>query len=391
MITPDQIVKKAERLYPQLISTWLRGASGQFFPHRIPANLKPDSDVAVAIRDVQALRDRSKAVRGFGYSIRWEPRHSRTLGSNDFPVAVLVETLDDLLRLIGRQAEFRRLSEAVGILREKQPTLNDWLLERANWKALLDVADVLDDLLTVVEYFVDHPRPDCFARELPLAISTKLIEKHRRILATWFDRVLSPQAIDARFSWDQFEPRYGLRYVRPHFLLRLLDRELQLELGLLTDELSMPAETIARLPIKSTRVLIVENKLNLLTLPPIQRTIALGGVGNAVTQLGDIGWLDEADIYYWGDLDVEGFEIMSRLRNRFPRLRSILMDEATYCQFKSWAIEGNAVDRDPPANLSRAERETYLNLRRTRHRLEQERIPQTAVVRAIEALKHDGV
>ncbi len=253
MITPDQIVKKAERLYPQAISTWLRGESSQFFPHRIPANLKPASDVAVAIRDVQALRDGSKEVRGFGYSIRWEPRKSRTLGSNDFPVAVLVETLDDLLRLIGRQTEFRTLSEAVDMLRKKQPKLNDWLLERANWKALLGVADVLDDLLTVVEYFVDHPRPDCFARELPLAISTKLIENHRRILATWFDRALAPETIDARFSWDQFEPRYGLRYVRPHFLLRLLDRELQLELGLFTDELSMPAETIARLPIKSAR------------------------------------------------------------------------------------------------------------------------------------------
>ena len=368
----------------------MRGESDQFFPRRIPANLKPASDVAVAIRDVQALRDGSKEVRGFGYSIHWEPRKSRTLGSNDFPVAILAETLDDYLRLIGRRAEFQTLSEAVALLREKQPTLNDWLLERSNWKVLLSVADVIRDLLTVVEYFVDHPRPDCFARELPLPISTKLIENHRRILASWFDRALPPESIDARFSWDQFEPRYGLRYVRSHFLLRILDRELQPELGLFTDELSMPAEAIARLPIKSVRVLIVENKLNLLTLPPIERTIALGGIGNAVTQLGDIGWLDDADIFYWGDLDVEGFEIMSRLRNRFPAIRSILMDEATYVEFESLAIEGNAVDRDPPANLNHPERVTYLTLRRSRRRLEQERIPQAAVVRAIKTITQNG-
>ncbi len=81
---------------------------------------------------------------------------------------------------------------------------------------------------------------------------------------------------------------------------------------------------------------------------------------------------------------------MSRLRNRFPKLRSILMDEATCCEFMSLTIEGNAVDRDPPANLNHAERETYLNLRRTRRRLEQERIPQAAVIRAIETMMHDG-
>lgn len=155
--------------------------------------------------------------------------------------------------------------------------------------------------------------------------------------------MLPPETIDFRYGYDEFEPRYGLRYARPHYLLRVLDRELQVELGLPFDELSMPAESLAKLPVRQAHVLLVENKTTLLSLPGRQRGIAVGGLGHAVTQLADIPWLKTEDVTYWGDLDAEGFEILDRLREHLPKVGSLRMDEAAVMEFEHLATAGNTV------------------------------------------------
>ena len=41
-----------------------------------------------------------------GYSIEWREVNSRKFGKNRFPVRILFETQDDLLRFTGKQREF---------------------------------------------------------------------------------------------------------------------------------------------------------------------------------------------------------------------------------------------------------------------------------------------
>ena len=83
MITPSEILAKANRLYPQAITAWLEGQS-DFLPRRLPANLHiakhpPQSDV---IRQVSLLRDGSKAQLGYGYTVLFEQVASRSHGDN---------------------------------------------------------------------------------------------------------------------------------------------------------------------------------------------------------------------------------------------------------------------------------------------------------------------
>lgn len=375
MITPDAIIAKAKRLYPKAIDAWLRGEIADFFPCRVPVNLSLAKDHASAIDQVEILRQSSKESRGYGYTIEYEMRRSRTYGLNRFPVSILIDTMDDLVRLAGFTQEWETLQAGAGMLRGRLPELSKWLVGASNWKKLLDVVNDLPGLLDIVDYLILHPRPNCFARELPIAVSTKLLQSNRRLLASWLDLLLPPSAIDHRYGYDAFEPRYGLRYVRPHFLLRILDSELQLELGLPFDELSLPAESLSRLPVRDTRILIVENKVNLLTLPALERTIVLGGLGNGVTQLGDIHWLHENPIYYWGDLDAEGFTILDRLRQSIGRVQSLLMTQSIVDTFQDLATPGNASDPRELLHLSREERECYEELCRTNQRIEQEHLP----------------
>ena len=196
-------------------------------------------------------------------------------------------------------------------------------------------------------------RPNVFAREIPLSVDTKFIEQNSGILEQWLDRVLPPDTI--RADERHFERRFGLRYAEPQLLLRFLDPELQRSAGSPWRECSLSLHVLAESSIEATTVFIVENKVNLLTLPAVPSAIAMGGLGNGIVDLAYVKWLSNRSLWYWGDLDVEGFEILSRLRIRFPQTRSFLMDDMTLLQWKdSLAISGNARPRKGARTVDRA-------------------------------------
>jgi hypothetical protein len=244
----------------------------------------------------------------------------------------------------------------------------------------LDIEPFLEGLLLVVLYLREHPRPNCFPRELPLPISTKLVEQHSKLLSEWLDMVLPDNGIDHNFSRDRFAKRYGFREQSEHYLIRLLNEHLLAELQCPGTELSLPLESLTPLPVKNARVLVVENKTNLLTLPDLTRTIAMGGLGYSVSRFFEVPWLAMNDLSYWGDLDVDGFRILANLRERFPRAKSLMMDAATLDRYRDLLTIGNDAIFDCPTNLYPSVQEAFRQCRQHNRRLEQERIPQLHVV-----------
>ncbi len=377
MITPDEIRDKAKRLYGEVVSAWLAGQN--IFPRYLPVNRKPSKVVSEAIAQQQALREQSKAAKGFGYSLEFEEINSRGYGQQRFVSAVYFESQEDLLRLIGKLGEFGRLTKMINEVRHRQPRLNEWL--QTHWKRLVGLENELSQLLDVVDYLIKHPRPNCFVRELPLAISTKLIEQNTGLLSVWLDHLLPPETIDFGFERGQFAGRYGFRAVDDQLWLRILDPELLQELNCPGSELALPRATLARLPVRDVEVVIVENKINLLTLPPRRRTLALGGLGKAVTQLYRVEWINSLPINYFGDIDVEGLQMLAHVRNQWPQTRSWMMDQATLHEFRELIISGNEApaDLEPPSELTESERAAFIDCRDNSWRLEQERIPQATI------------
>ncbi len=378
MITPQEIVQKATRAYSRAIAAWLTGDES-FFPLRIPCDLKLPASQSELISQVDHLRNESKEVAGFGYSITWEEKAKRLYGKNYYPVAIVVESLEDLVKLVRKATEFRELQRCVDCVRSRFPKLNAWVTK--NWQKLLLVESQIDQLLAVAQFMIDNPRPDCFTRELPLSISTKLIERNKSLLTAWFDALLPEGAIDFG-STRSFEQRYGFRYSRQHLLLRFLDDVLASEVGCPWMELSLPSAEIDRLPVSMARVFIVENKVNLLTLPKSARSLALGGMGAGVTVLFDISWLANQRLYYWGDLDMDGFHILARLRHRLPNTQSLFMDLETIEKHRLLAIpiaNRNADDATDPAELTESELAAYRICKTKNLRFEQEHIAQSVV------------
>lgn len=382
MIQPEDIRRKAENLYPEYLRVWLDG-EGAFFPRLIPSRRTPDSsDLGAAIQSVRRLREGSKEAVGFGYTVEWQEINSRKFGRNRFPVRILFETAEDFLRFIGKQREFNVFANATSRLRAAFPALEKWL--RSNVQVLIAAAPDLDGLLRVLQFFHDNPRPNRFARELPLPVDTKFIERHQRLLRGWFDAVLPPHTI--RADEDHFERRYGLRYPEPHLLVRLLDPALAQELGWPCAELSLPLHTLGAMPVHADLAIIVENKVNLLTLPCFPRGIALGGLGHGAVLLRYLVWLNQMRIVYWGDLDTEGFEILSAVRAVFPQAQSFLMDLDALDRWRQLAVAGTGRKPDMPPHLIDTEQRAYICCRDENVRVEQERLPQIGVLDEVNRL-----
>lgn len=147
--------------------------------------------------------------------------------------------------------------------------------------------------------------------------------------------------------------------------------------------------------------LIVENKDTYLNFPAMKGGICIFGSGNAgMTAVRRVPWMQRMRrLFYWGDLDADGFEILAGYRAQGISCTSILMDRATVTRFGRYGTRLEKDHRTPLvrerkelAMLDDEERATYELLTSASYRgnvrLEQEKIPLAEAVQALEqALK----
>jgi hypothetical protein len=107
-------------------------------------------------------------------------------------------------------------------------------------------------------------------------------------------------------------------------------------------------------------------------------TIAIFGSGFSVFNLKNVHWFDNLKLLYWGDIDVQGFEILSQFRSYFPKTKSILMDKESFDKFFE-DDNGTPTNISIRLNLTEEEQQLYNILKTNNWRLEQEKIPITYV------------
>jgi hypothetical protein len=379
MITPEEIKQQAERKYLSFLRAGILGET--FFPFEIRFRKAKAGDDYLALRDwVRELLAGSKAERGFGYKVMLEERELRRYGRQSLPSRIAIETEADFLHLIGKGEEFVQWQTAVSHTITQFPQLKEWLAQFP--QRVLPYVHIWDNLIAVCDYFVTNPRPNLYLRELPVPVHTKFIEENQTILRYLLDALLSSDAIS--INETQFERRFGLRYDEPQIRLRLLDDLLHRELVWPATDLSLTLSDCKALEGMNDRtILIVENKMTFLTLPPVKNGAAIWGKGFQVSLLREVNWLVNCNIWYWGDLDAQGFAILSQLRSYWPRTRSLLMNSVILEKYRGFVVAGTPVERMVLVNLEREEAAVYRQLIDNNWRLEQERVRQKDVLLAI--------
>ncbi|MGB3181266.1 MAG: DUF2220 domain-containing protein [Cyclobacteriaceae bacterium] len=159
--------------------------------------------------------------------------------------------------------------------------------------------------------------------------------------------------------------------------------------GQLTD-LTLPLSQIAALALRPRRVIVSENKMTFLTLPPMPGTLAIWGHAYRASLLQHLPWLTGTDIIYWGDLDVHGFQILNQVRSHYPPAKSLMMDKATYRAFRQFVTTGKPSPVTHLPHLTEAEALMHRYLRLHNLRLEQERISHSYVLERLEEVDLSG-
>ncbi len=381
MITPTEIKKKAQRLYLPYLSAYLRDEA--FFPKTIPFRKPKASEEYLTLRKgVEQLLQGSKRQLGYGYMVVLQTRNHRRYGTQSLPASIQIENEADLLKLLRKSKEAAAFKKAAALTKQEIPSLMTWLAKKPH-RALKHL-DEWHNLLRVCRYFMQHPRPNLYLRELPIPVHTKFIEEHKGILKELLDELLPADAIQQ--DETDFEKRFFLRYDEPLIRIRLLDEALQAQYGFPTTDFSAPLSQFSALNLPAHRFIITENKMTFLALPPLANTFALFGRGFGVGALKEVTWLRDCELIYWGDLDAQGFAILSQLRSSFPQAISLMMDDATWHAFKHFAVAGKPSRIEQLPNLTPAEHQLFAYLAEKTLRLEQERISHAFAMQHLSSL-----
>lgn len=387
MITPSEIRAKCQRIW-QSDSFWKSITHSQSEPViEIPfGKLKAKellTDFAAMSASVSALRNESKEIQGYGYSINYTETSHRQLGVQKLPTRIYFETLDDFTRFIGKKKELEDYRQLAKETISCRPELKNWV--ENNPLRLIENKGTWDKTMAVCMYFLNHPSPGLYLRQLDIPnVDTKFIESNKSILRDLLDEVLPDSSINrdiTGFSAHGFERRYYLLHEELQIRFRILDKKFAF-LGTATD-ISLPATQFNALNFPCKRVFFTENKINSLAFPDVEDSIVVFGGGYGISILKEAAWLRDKEIFYWGDIDTHGFSILSQMRGYFSHVNSMLMDIDTLNIFKSqWGEE----EREKRclielSNLTCDEWQLYSNLRDNvfgdRIRLEQEKISFT--------------
>ncbi len=373
MISLPELRAKALRRYPSVLRAHLAGEV--LFPLPIPTDKTLDRSQGHEHIHAQQkeLLGHAKNRTGHGYWLTI--KLTRKTGQSEIN-RIEFETLPDYLSFVDKAAEFAAFEINAALTAATVPTL---LPLPALPPLLLDYAAEWPDLLMVCQYFQQHPQPSQYVRNLPLALPTKFIERHQTVLRALLDALI-PESL--RADETDFFRRFHLLLEEPSIKLRFLDAAQRLHPAV--SQLSLWASEFRQLNLASRRIFIVENLTTFLSFPLIEGGLAVWGGGFAVSLLAGADWLHnkQLELFYWGDIDVHGFQILARLRAHYPAARSLLMDAATFAAHHQ-GEQGNQFQPAGLPQLTTAEQPLYHLLLRTNARLEQEKLPLAYVMAAI--------
>lgn len=315
--------------------------------------------------------------------VQWVERRWRTLGTQNLPERATIDSPDSLANFAGGTTarDWRLLKRRTQMLEtaltEARSNVEEGVTSRirsavrSRAKRILGLSDAnFDALLGVLVWLRTNTIEGLRPRQLPIrGVDSKWFEDHRALV----ERLHAAAGGEA------------LGVVDSKGLIRLRVLDPVLAVGGLTD-FACTLEELASLDLRPRTVFIFENLESILAMPDWPAALVVHGSGYAAPALGDIPWLRNAKVIYWGDLDADGFAILHALRSHLDDVTSVMMDEATLLAYRDLWVSDPSPNRRELPTLTESEQRARARLQSEGDvRLEQERIPWQAAVVALEA------
>jgi hypothetical protein len=375
--TPEEALKEIRR---RLGNTWHDDASGgpSLWPHQFPLGSPPktalEADFSRFQRAALAWRDWA-ATREVTLTDTTRVVHGTT---QRIPTHLNISDAETAARLCGQEwvQRLRRGRARAVELKRRFPGLPDVARMIRSVDRYSDADFEL--LCTAGEWFSCNSAPGLTPRQVPIpGFHAKWLNTHQSAVAALAGLpelgLLPPHP--ARIHFTYLDPDYIASGHRRHDSATVGD-----------------PMTPAYLP---AVIIISENKDTAIHFPPVRHGVSVEGVGAGGGTPASIPWLRQCqNLFYWGDIDAAGLEILNGFREAGLAVTSMLMDVATYEEYERFGtttdVRGNEIKpgkRRALPYLTDAERQLYEVLtdpawKRFR-RIEQERIPLAIAARVI--------
>ena len=315
-----------------------------------------------------------------GWNITWEDWKSKKLGNQQWPSTILVETEADFLFLLKKEREAGQFKTKLQKLLLWREEIRGWLSVRPG--KVLELAKDWSGICAVVDYLIRNDVSNHYVRSLPVPVHTKFIERFSGTILSLIRHLDECRCVA---DTTDLERSLGLRLKPMLYPARWLDLALQ--------ERNLPGMEVFGISIQSLceadwkvdEVWLVENETTLFMLPARPNAIAICSRGYAVEHLTDIPLLNNSCLLYWGDMDEDGYRMLSITRQKYRHVQSVLMEEGDFLFHKPPAdSQPTPYRKDTPQCLTDSEKAAFSGLQQLNGRIEQEQLRLDYVMQRIQ-------
>ena len=266
----------------------------------------------------------------------WQDKSFQKWGIQQYPKELTFKHIEELFQLTNLLPDFTQVLEKYNRLLMLNENLSLLPKKCGQWFVKAQV-DHINHLINTLTWFLENPDSGLYMRQVDVeGVHTKWIEQN---IPTIFSALKLINNEETNLS---FEAYTGLATPPATVRFRLFGPEL-VDLFYGATDIRMPVKDLDKVgrklaPVCST-IVILENEKPGLYFDNIKQGICIFGLGNAVTILEHIDFIRQCpNIFYIGDLDIEGLYILNRLRKRIPQVKSCYMDKETFIKYDSSAV-----------------------------------------------------
>ncbi|MBN8858264.1 MAG: hypothetical protein J0H29_07730 [Sphingobacteriales bacterium] len=340
---------------------------------------KPTTTVELH-RAIALFQKNEKTAQRRGWTIAWEDWSSKKLGKQKWVSTIIVDTEEDYLHLLQKEEEAAAFKHQLQILLDWQPAIQSFLMDKP--ERVLDLKIVWSGLQKVVDHLLAHDVSNHYIRSIPVPVHTKFIEAYRPVIFSLLKAIAPEKYTVDSTTLDELL----LLKQKPHlYPIRWLDKTIAEQFMHGMEITGVTVDWLKQINWDIKEVWLVENETNLYLIPERKNAIAIFSKGKATHSLKDVPLLAKAQLFYWGDLDEEGYKMLNAMHGYYPHnLQSVFMDETTLLRHAGEMGKQDAVYKTVSLEyLTREEQAAFNILKYHNGRLEQERIRQDYVVEVL--------
>lgn len=334
-----------------------------------------------------------KAWTDFAYPelVEWQERQYRQLSEQRVPVKLRIFSLQQLTELLGTEQQLENWLDKISSFL-KQSFVHDRHQHRL-FQTLIHHLEQIERysqqewqwLIQLIEQLKPNMGAGLYLRALPLsAVNTKFLEQNLLLTEVICNVLYDDEIVLAGglLAWlDCLDSPKGWLTIKP------VCPNVQEKLGGLP-VFQLSTEVLDQFELPAERIIVVENIQSGLACPNLENSIVVCGGGKNISWM-NAKWLQHKQVFYWGDIDSEGLNILSMVRQKIPHVIALMMDEATVLQFQNHMVDEPDSIFSEPQYLTADELKLFHDLRAQtfkNRRLEQERISVDWVHRYLELL-----